>query len=198
MGEAEAVSELTQRTEPSGEINQSSAPAAGETADPQARDKAFRALMDGEYKDLFTAYFQETFNRRFREQKEMQAELEGHRTMIREMAACCGVTEQELLPTIRAEYEKKNAPTDIVVQEGASAAAEADALQAAVETAVASACAEAEHRIVAAIRARGLRPAEGALGEGCGAALRAQAGSLSRAQRAELARRAAGGEQIKF
>ena len=40
------------------------------------REEEFRALMEGEYKDLFTAYFQQTFNRRFKEYKQIKCELE--------------------------------------------------------------------------------------------------------------------------
>ena len=63
--------ELTLRaTKETGEAA-AAAPDAGERGEAKGREQVFRELMEGEYKDLFTAYFQETFNRRFKEQKEM-------------------------------------------------------------------------------------------------------------------------------
>ena len=67
-------------------------------------------------------------------------------------------------------------------------------MRAAVETARA----QTEQRLLASIRARGIRPTESALGASSGNALRRDASQLSRAQRAEVARRAAMGERIKL
>ena len=69
----------TQQAQASGDETKS-APAAGEQTQKE-REKAFRALIEGEYKDLFTAYFQETFNRRFKEYKQIKAELECARSI---------------------------------------------------------------------------------------------------------------------
>ena len=194
-GEASESSVHTPQNEQTGEITQGT-PAAGEQTDTKERSEAFRRLMEGEYKELFTAYFQETFNRRFREQKEMTEELERHRTLVRAAAEHFGVAEGDLLATIRAEDGKKNAPT-------ASAAAQsspqptAEQLQRERQEAVDTACAEMEQRLLATIRARGLRPAENAL-RGGGPVLGGDTARLSRAQRAALADRAAKGERIKL
>lgn len=194
-GETEPVS--TPQAEQSGEIADST-PVAGETADPKDRSEAFRALMEGEYKDLFTAYFQETFNRRFREQTEIKEELERSRTLVRAAAEHFGVEESELLAAIRAEDGKKNAPTASAASEPAPVPIDDRPTEADLQAAVEAARAETEQRLLATIRARGLRPAENALAGGTGAALGGEAARLSRAQRAALARRAAEGERIRL
>ena len=195
-GEANEASVPTPQTEQTGENTQGT-PAAGETTDPKERSEAFRRLMEGEYKDLFTAYFQETFNRRFREQKEMAEELERHRTLVRAAAEHFGVAEGDLLAAIRAEDGKRNAPTASAVQSSEKTSNE-EVMQQALREAVEAARLETEQRLLATIRARGLRPAENALRGGSGPALGGEASRLSRAQRAALAKRAAEGERIKL
>lgn len=164
-------------------------PAAGEQTDPTARKEAFRNLMEGEYKDLFTAYFQETFNRRFREQKGMKEELEQARAVLAAVAERYGTRDTEqLLSAIRTE-QSKTAST-------AAAAVEMPVSEAHIPDDGARIAAEQD--IVATIRARGLRPAEGALaltGQGAPAPVAAR---LTRRERAEVARRAAHGEYIEF
>ncbi len=188
-----------QTTECSGDCQAASAPAAGESTEAETRMKGFRALMEGEYKELFTAYFQETFNRRFKEQKEMKAELERANVLLDQAAAHFGVERSALQEAIRAENERKKASADGESKsESTSNKEEAEAIRLAVEAAVSVARAETERAVLDGIRARGQRPAECALSEGSGDALRSQAGRLSRAQRAEVARRAAKGERIKF
>jgi hypothetical protein len=177
----------------SGEAERST-PAAGESRDPEERSKAFRALMEGEYKDLFTAYFQETFNRRFREQKEIKEELEASRGVIRAAAEYFGVKKEELLATIRAEDGKRHASTASVAEQCPPVGDRPT--EQAVQEAVERARLETEQRLIAAIRARGLRPAENALHGGVGAAMQGEVSRLSRQQRAALAKRAAEGERI--
>ena len=178
---------------------QASAPAAGETTAGETREKAFRALMEGEYKDLFTAYFQETFNRRFRERKEEIEELERARRTLRAAAEYFGTGEGELADVIRAEYEKRKASTETLPKtHPVSGDSDTEQMKCAVEGAVEKAREQTERAVLAAIRARGMRPAEAALGSEGGRALTAGVTSLSRAQRAEVARRAAKGERIKF
>ncbi|MBQ8341147.1 MAG: hypothetical protein IJY22_02070 [Clostridia bacterium] len=195
--EGESEPAPTPQAEESGET-ENSTPVAGEITDPQERSKAFRALMEGEYKDLFTAYFQETFNRRFREQKELREELEHSRTLVRAAAEHFGVEEQELLAAIRAEDGKKNAPTASAASGQETDQPKGELTEAALREAVENTRLETEQRLLATIRARGLRPAENALTAGTAAALGGEAGRLSRAQRAELARRAAEGERIRL
>ena len=182
-GETNATSVHTPQTIDSGE--QESAPAAGEQT--TTREESFRALMEGEYKDLFTAYFQETFNRRFKEHKSIKAELESSRAVIAAAEERFGVTDSEaLLAAIRAETEKENAPT--ACGEAPSCAPSVPSLD--PEALRSSVCRE----LLDSIRARGLRPAEGALGH---AALSHTGGiQLNRTEREELAKRAARGEQI--
>ena len=169
--------------------------AAGEKNTDEARERAFRALMDGEYKDLFTAYFQETFNRRFKERKKESEELARARECLGAAAEFFGVEQGELAEVLRAENERKRASAEATVK--APTAAEKQASKEA-ETAIALAREDAERTLLASIRARGLRPSEAALGATGTAALAAGVTSLSREQRAEVARRAAKGERIKF
>ncbi|MBR6727281.1 MAG: hypothetical protein IKM08_03730 [Clostridia bacterium] len=192
-GETQEMPVHTLQAEEPGEAADST-PVAGESTEPEAREERFRALMEGEYKDLFTAYFQETFNRRFREQKEIKEELEKSRTLVRAAAEHFGVEEHELLAAIRAEDGKKNASAASAVK--SSDSAEEKPIEQILSEAVENARRETEQRLLAAIRARGLRPAESAPGGISGSALGGEAGKMSRAQRAELARRAAEGERI--
>ena len=181
----EKLSDHTPRTEKTGE--KGSAPAAGEQAD-RSREEAFRALMEGEYKDLFTAYFQQTFNRRFKEHKQIKDELESARAVLGAVKERYGeLSGEELLEAIRAETVLKNAPTE--VQKPLSLASTSESLVSAPDD-----LAEAQRRVIAHIRARGLRPAENGLcAQGAPVAV---AGRLTREERAEMARRAAGGEHI--
>ena len=164
--------------------DEESAPAAGEQA--TTREEAFRALMEGEYKDLFTAYFQETFNRRFKEHKTILSELERSRAVIAAAEQCFGITEREaLLAAIRAETEERQAPTE---RDRAPSPSEPE------QTDLKLVRARAKQEVLEQIRARGLRPAESALA--CTPLLQNGVGKMSRAERAELAMRAARGEQI--
>ena len=202
---AEAEGETQQRSDPtpqiienSGEAQVNATPAAGEGTEGEAREKGFRALMEGEYKDLFSAYFQETFNRRFKEQKEIKAELQRANALLEQAATYFGVEKCALSDTIRAESEKKNASADDGKGESARQDAVAeDTVREAVEKAVREARAEAEQRLLCEIRARGLRPSESALSDVTADAARGR-GRLSKEQRAEVARRAAKGERIEF
>lgn len=197
-GEATSASVPTPQTNASG-APEASAPAAGETTAKERREEEFRALMEGEYKDLFTAYFQETFNRRFRERKEEKEELERARAILHDAAEYFGVGESELTDAIRAENEKRKAPTEASLQtHPVSGDSDSEEMRYAIEGAVERAREQAERDVLAAIRARGLRPTEAALATEGGRALAAGVSSLSREQRAEVARRAARGERIKF
>ena len=187
-----------QAIEHSGDTQAECTSAAGERNEAEAKKEGFRAMMEGEYKDLFTAYFQETFNRRFKEQKEMKAELERANALLDTVAAHFGVERGALQETIRAEQEKTASADGEGKRDDTSEQQREKDIQKAVEAAVSAARAETERAVIAGIRAKGLRPAECALSEGSGDALRGQAGRLSRAQRAEVARRAAKGERIKF
>ena len=202
--------ELTpQATKETGEA-EIGTPAAGELME-KGRAERFREMMDGEYKELFTAYFQETFNRRFKEQKGMMEELARARTVIDAAAERFGMRdEKELCAALRAETEK-DAPTETVATPPAdevhdasgkggeaAPAVTAEMLDEAVRTAVEKARAETERAVLASIRARGLRPAESALTPGVGAYQGNGAARLTRRDRAEMARRSLQGERIEF
>ena len=183
-GENEQVSDHTPRTRETG--GQEGAPAAGEQKEA-SREEAFRALMEGEYKDLFTAYFQQAFNRRFKEHKQIKEELEATRPVLQAVRdRFDGVTGEALLDAIRAETVLKNAPTE--AKENTSPAP---------MQSVESARAEAERRVLENIRARGLRPAENAVFS-TSEAPQYRGGAMTRAERAEMARRAANGERIEL
>ncbi len=183
----EEWSDHTPRTEQTGDTG--SAFDAGEQENA-LREKAFRALMEGEYKDLFTAYFQETFNRRFKEYKQIKNELESSRAVLSALHERFGdLSGDALLSAIRAETGLKNAPTEAQkpIPEAAGAAFEKE---------IADACAEAERRLLSHIRARGLRPAENAVQTQSTAIVGVS--HMTREERAEVARRAASGERIAF
>ena len=181
----------------SGEIQEQAALAAGEPTAKKPTKEEFRALMEGEYKELFTAYFQETFNRRFKEQREMKEELEHARSILAATAAHFGVPVEELGEVIRTENERKQASAKMTENSNERAAFEEE-LRAAVESTAEKSRAEAERAVLAAIRERQLRPVESALTAGAGRAVSPGSAHLSRAQRADVARRAAKGEHIRF
>ena len=178
------------------------APDAGESTG-ETRKEAFRSMMEGEYKDLFQEFFQETFNRRFKEQKGMLEELERARDVIAAAAAHYGTSnEQELAAAIRAEKDR-SASADSAAQhpsdsETVSRSVMEERINEAVKAAVERARKETEQAVTDSIRARGLRPTESALTPGVSGRLGGGAARLSRADRAEMARRAAKGERIEF
>lgn len=169
-------------------------PVAGEERN-ETREERFRSMMEGEYKDLFQSFFQETFNRRFKEQKGMIEELSRARDVVSAAAERYGTRDEAALcAAIRAEKEH-TAPTEAASGEASSQTTAAQAV--ALEEAVVRAREETERAVTASIRARGLRPAENALAPGVSAGVRGAA-CLTRAERAEMARRAARGEHIEF
>lgn len=177
------------------------APVAEEQSE-EARREAFRNLMEGEYKDLFHAFFQETFNRRFKEQKSIKEELERVRGVIDAAAERYGTRdEEELITAIRTEKESMalaEAEGEALPREERNTAELNEAIDAAVRVAVERAREETERAVTESIRARGLRPTESALTPGVGSAFGGNGLRLTRAERAEMARRAARGERIEF
>ena len=93
-----------------------------------------------------------------------------------------------LLNAIRAETVSKNAPTEAEMPVPATQA------NGVAQEEIEKACAEAERRLLAHIRARGLRPAENALcvQSSCNTGMM----RMTREERAALARRAERGERI--
>ena len=133
-----------QATEETGDTAKSSDPAAGESERAKRRSEEFRALMEGEYKDLFTAYFQETFNRRFKEQKEMKEQLLHARAVADAAAECFGATGEDLLLALRTEHERRNASADTPREDPAKQ----EALQAQLRAALDAARTETEARVL--------------------------------------------------
>ena len=69
----------------------------------EARRKAYNELINGEYKDLDQERFQQVFDRRFKEVKGMEAELELHREVIDMLKGRYGVENVTQLKTALAE-----------------------------------------------------------------------------------------------
>lgn len=106
-----------------GEAIPEAAPEAQETADagqaqesgegtPQKtkaeREKAFRSLIDGEYKDLYTEETQRMINRRFRDVKQMQKKQEQVQPLLDMLGQRYGVTDGDPRKLISA-VENDNA-----------------------------------------------------------------------------------------
>ena len=171
-GDTKAESVHTPQTQASGDTMQA-APDAG-AQEKKERERAFRALIEGEYKEHFTAYFQETFNRRFKEHKQIKAELERAREIADAASERFGIRgHEELLQAIRAD-KAQQAPTE---------AAEPRATDT-----------EAAEPAVALPVPRQRRPAESALGVAHDTM--PGAARMTKEERADLARRAARGEYI--
>ena len=181
------MSDHTPRTKEMGDTDTASD--AGEQAN-KLREEEFRALMEGEYKELFTAYFQQTFNRRFKEYKQIKAELDDSRAVLSALHDRFGdLTGDALLNAIRADTKFENAPT---AAEGPSPPADLTVGKKEID----EACAEAERRLLSHIRARGMRPAENGV-QVAHSAL-PDVARMTRAERAELAKRVERGERIAF
>ena len=203
------------------EKNGAAAPSGEEEASAAGKNESetrqkFRALMEGEYKKEFTAYFNEVFAKRFKEQKGLEEELRLARTVVETAAKRYGVSEVgELLNAIRAD-SAVSAPTAAATEQptkkpgeknaGETAVKTADAepdgmldrrIREAVEKAAADARAKAERELTQTFLARGIRPAENALSV-LPSAAHTGASRLTRAERAAVALRAAKGERIEL
>ena len=187
-GDAQNAPAHTPQAEQTGE-KVSEVPAAEVPSTP-LREERFRELMEGEFKDLFTDYFQATFNRRFKEHKQMKEELESIRAVKTAAAERFGTEDTEaLLAAIRADKQEKSVPT--------AASEQPSVTSPTPEQELAAARADACYMLLEQIRARGMRPAENGISD-LPHATAYGAGEMTRAERAELARRAARGEQIAF
>ena len=187
----EELSDRTPRTKETGD--EEGAPAAGEQQGI-SREEAFRALMEGDYKDLFAAHFQQAFNRRFKEHKQIKEELDSTREVLGAVKECFGgLSGDALLEAIRAETVLKNAPT--AAQKPISQPP-CESTEERVRREVEEACELARHRLLESIRARGMRPLENGLSTQGGQG--SESLHLTRAERAEMARRAANGERIEL
>lgn len=137
----------------------------------EARRARYRALVTGEFKDLYTADTQRIIDCRFKETKVLEEALEAQRAAL--------------------------AP--LLERYGAADAAELEAaVEAHVEQVRRQAQRQAEKRLADHIRSMGARPQEnGSSAQTAVTALR-DVRRLTRSERAEYARRAARGEVITF
>ena len=72
----------------------------------EARRKAFEDLINGEYKDLYHEKFQKTFDRRFKEVKALESELESQKPIMERLKARYNVEDTaDLDKAITEDYE---------------------------------------------------------------------------------------------
>ena len=69
----------------------------------EARKKAFNDLINGEYKDLYQEYFQQVFDRRFKQVKSMEAELASHKEVVDMLKSRYGVDDVAKVKNALAE-----------------------------------------------------------------------------------------------
>ena len=120
----------------------------------------------------------------------MKEELEGIRAVKMAAAERFGTEDTEaLLAAIRADKQEKTVPT--------AASEQPSVISPTPEQELAAARADACYMLLEQIRARGMRPAENGISD-LPHATTYGTGEMTRAERAELARRAARGEQITF
>ncbi len=154
---------------------------------PEARMARYRALVDGEFKDLFTADTQRIIDRRFKETRGLREALEAQRPVLERLMDRYGVARGDL-PGLAAAVEAEDARRD----------REAAELARLLEETARQAAQERERALVQNILARGVRPPENGGGAGNGLTTRLDPGRMTPAQREEIARRAAKGERITF
>lgn len=69
---------------------------------PEQRKSEFDALIKGEYKDLYTESFQQTFNRRFAETKAMEDQLKAYAPLTDLLATVYNVSEKDPAKLLKA------------------------------------------------------------------------------------------------
>lgn len=97
-------------------MTETATPAAGETKGEgnakagvsttsdslEAKREAFRNLIEGEYKDQYTEMFQQSFNRRFRESKGMEASLNAQKPIMDILAQRYNITDGDAGKILKA------------------------------------------------------------------------------------------------
>ena len=63
------------------------------TQTPEERKAAFKELANGEYKDEFTSYFQETFDKRFKDTKAIKEQLDAYKPIADLLSDKYGITD---------------------------------------------------------------------------------------------------------
>ena len=197
-GGAAVEEEKAQTATPGGEgenpSEQSSDAGSGNTVNPpkkapsaKERMERYKALVGGEFKDLFTADTQRIIDQRFKETKVLQETLAAQAPVLERLMGRYGVEGGNL--------DALMAALDAEETQRAQAELEAQRLMA---EAVRKAAEERERALIQNILARGARPAENGGGAQNGINARPDPARMTAAQRADIARRAAKGETITF
>lgn len=187
-----------------------------ETGTPEAalsRRQAYREAKR-EYRDLYEQDVQRLLDKRFRETRALRetieaAEAEKRRAEDERTERAGALLEKwtregEALraryPGFDLEREAKNAPFVALLRAGEpmERAWRAAHMEEILAGAIRQAAAVTERRVAEHIRARGQRPAEAGLGAQTGVVVKNDVARLTRADRADLARRAMQGESISF
>lgn len=99
------------QTIPTAAAAENTPPAAGEEQNQgtentaEAKRKAFRALIEGEYREQYQEVFQNAFNRRFRENKGMESRLAAQQPVLELLSRRYGVPEGDMT-ALRTAIEK--------------------------------------------------------------------------------------------
>lgn len=148
---------------------------AGSATDPtdqsETRRERYRALVTGEFKDLYTADTQRIIDRRFKETRELRETLEAQNAALAPLLERYGAADAaELEAAVEAHVEEVRCQTQR----------------------------QAEKRLADHIRSGGARPQENGASAQTAVASQKDVRRLTAAERAEFARRAARGETITF
>ncbi len=214
------------------------APAADDPKDERRR--AFRELINGEYKDLYTEETQRIINKRFRETAELRERLDAARPLLDALCEKYGVRDGDVKKLVEALEKDAPSPPDLrdareldgikrgliaearelcerfpsfdpgrefsdpaframigsgVPMESAFKALRFDEL---LSGAVRKTAEEVRAAVVANVRARGVRPQENGVGSRSAFTVKEDVSRLTREERAEIARRVARGETVRF
>ncbi len=151
------------------------------------RKARYRALVTGEFKDLFTADAQRIINERFKETRGLQETVAACRPVLERLGKRYGVDGGDMTALSAA----------LDAEEARRAQEERQMAQLLAETAQ-KAAAERERALTEDIRARGSRPPENGAGAQRGVTAGIRVDKLTPAQRAQIAQRAMRGERVTF
>ena len=160
---------------------------ASSAEDAKARMERYKALVGGEFKDLFAADTQRIIDKRFKETKGLQETLAAQAPVLERVMGRYGVENGDLDGLMAA----------LDAEDARRAQAEQEAQRLLAETAR-QAAEERERALIQNILARGARPAENGGGTQTGVTARLDPARMTAAQRDHIARRAAKGETITF
>ncbi|MBE6606239.1 MAG: hypothetical protein E7635_04295 [Ruminococcaceae bacterium] len=182
-----------------------------DTAEGQMPAKTRREIYDEfirAHKDLYAEDTQRIINRRFKEVKETEAALVAARERISELEAIqvqktpCPPGEDFILahPDFDLERELKNDTFKVLYNAGIDPALAYDTahLDEIIATAKEGAHREAVRATFESVKARGVRIQESASASHSGISIKRDVSKLSRAERAEIARRVMAGEKVSF